>query len=164
MNNIRELRRRAANKVKWDLATLHQKMGEIINLIEAMRTRLDNEEGEPVPTDEIRVLLNEITRRTSIIDLCKDKFPKERNRIIITLSIADTWASIFSILIKDRRERTNASTRTIIEQGFTFLSDETRKAMLRAYDDGVEEVALKGEPSREPRDSSTKKSSNSSTT
>jgi hypothetical protein len=174
MTDILGLRRRAADRLKWDKATLHQKMGETIDLIEAMRVRMDRDEA--VPADEVRVLLNELTRRTALLDLCRSKHPTEKHRIHITLSIADSWISKFALIIKAKQTPPGSSTRSIIEQGFKFLPDRTRAAMLKSFDEGREQVAQAaqerrrevsqkgGTSSQESKGNSKRKSDNSTTT
>lgn len=137
--DTKELRQRAAERLKWDQATLHQKMGEVVDLAEALRRRLEG--PEEVPTDELRVASNELTRRMALIDICGEKFPKEKHRINIVLSIGDDWTNKVSALLKHRRFRGDSSTRRIIQEGFSFLSEHTKTTMLREFNKGDEEVA-----------------------
>lgn len=139
--DIKELRRKAADHLKWDEATLHQKIGEVVEIAESVRRRLD--EPGTVPTDELRVVANEITRRTAFIDLCREKFPAHGHRIDIVLSIGDTWVNRIGSILQTRRLKGNSSTRRIIQQGFDFLSPQTRDHMLQEFDSAAEEVASK---------------------
>lgn len=132
-NDLEALRQKAALKLKWDRATLHKKIEEVIELTEVVRRRIET--PEHVSSSELRVAMNELTRRTVGIELCRITYPEDNARINIVLTIVDDWIIQVGTILRHRRVSKTASTRKLILEGFAFLSEDTRNQMLERFDE-----------------------------
>lgn len=141
--DLKELKQHTADKLKWDRATLQQKIGELMDLVEALREA--GQDSVEIPSDELRVVANEITRRTAMLDIAKERHPEDKHRIDIALCIGEDWVGKILMTLKHRRRRADSTTRYIIKEGFKFLPEHLRATMLKEYDKGVEEVAVKND-------------------